>query len=116
MQAMKQRHQSYKDELYDKKDKIAVVLRKAHLRVQSDDEQVHRTGNKEEVDCETDNMPQTIPDRGSMLDTFKNLKMLPQNRSCNAERKKDSAKPNDCGGKMYPSDEQFDNWSHKRVK
>ena len=68
---MKQRHQSYKDEFHDKKDKIAVVLRKAHLRVQSNDEQVHRTGNQEDVDCETDNMPQTIPDRGGMLDTFK---------------------------------------------
>ena len=68
---MKQRHQSYKDEFYDKNNKIAVVLRKAHLRVQSNDEQVHRTGNQEDVDCETDNMPQTIPDRGGMLDTFK---------------------------------------------
>ena len=57
MQAMKQRHQSDKGKFRDKKDKIAVVLRKAHLRVQSDDEQVHRTGNQKNVDCETDNMP-----------------------------------------------------------
>ena len=106
---MKQRHQSYKDELRDKKDKIAVVLRKAHLRVQSNDEQVHRTSNKEDVDCESDNMPQTIPDRRSMLDTFKNLKMLPQNRCCNADRKKDSTKPNDCSDEVYPTDEKFNN-------
>ena len=61
------------------------------------------------VDCESDNMPQTIPDYGGMLDTLKDLKMLSQNRCGNADRKEDSAKPNDCGGKMYPSDEQFDN-------
>ena len=88
---MKQRHQSDKGKFRDKNDKIATVLRKAHLRVQSDDEQVHRTGNQENVNCESDNMPQAIPDRGGMLDTFKDLKTLPQNRCCNAERKKDSA-------------------------
>lgn len=106
---MKQGHQSYKSKFHNKKNEIAVVLRKAHLRVQSDDEQVHRTGDQENVDCESDNMPQTIPYRGGMLDTFKDLKMLSQNRSCNAERKKDSAKPNDCGDKVYPTDEKFDN-------
>ena len=110
---MKQRHQSYKGKFYDKKDKIAVVLRKAHLRVQSNNEQVHRAGNQENVDRKTDNMPQTIPDCGGMLDTFKDLKMLSQNWCCNANRKKDPAKPNDCGDEVYPTDEKFDNWSHR---
>ena len=110
---MKQRHQSYKGKFHDKKDKIAVVLRKAHLRVQSNNEQVHRAGNQENVDCKTDNMPQTIPDCGGMLDTFKDLKMLSQNWCCNANRKKDPAKPNDCGDEVYPTDEKFDNWSHR---
>ena len=68
------------------------------------------------MDCESDNMPQTIPYRGPMLDTLKDLKMLSQNRSCNADRKEDSAKPNDGGDEVYPTDEKFDNWSHKQVK
>ena len=106
---MEQRHQSYQDKFRYKNNKITVVLRKAHLCVQSNDEQVHRTGDKENVDCESDNMSQTIPDRGGMLDTFKNLKMLPQNRCCNADREKDPAKPDDCGDEVYPTDEKFDN-------
>ena len=113
MQAMEQRHHPNKGKFHDKNNKIAIVLRKTHLRVQSDDEQVHRTGDQENVDCETDNMSQTIPDRGGVLDAFKDLKMLPQNRCRNTDRKKDSAQPNDCGGKVYPTDEKFDNWAHK---
>ena len=113
MQAMKQRHQPNKDQLRDKNNKIATVMRKAHLGVQSDDEQVHRTGDQKNVDCETDNMPQTIPNRGGMLDTFKDLKTLPQNRCGDADRKKDATQPNDCGDKVYPTDKKFDNWSHK---
>ena len=110
---MKQCHQSYKSKFHDKNNKITIVLRKAHLGVQSNDEQVHRTGDQENMDCETDNMSQAIPDRGGVLDAFEDLKMLSQNRCCNANRKKDSAQPNDCGGKVYPTDEKFDNWAHK---
>ena len=77
MQAMKQRHQPNKGKFRDKNNEIAIALRKTHLRVQSNNEQVHRTGDQENVDCETDNMPQAIPNRGAVLDTFTDLKMLP---------------------------------------
>ena len=75
MQTMEQRHQSDKGEFRYKGD--GVVLREIHLRVQANDEDIHRTRDQENMDSETDYVTQAIPNCYGVPDAFESRQMLP---------------------------------------
>ena len=113
MQAVEQRHQSYKGEFRYKGDDV--VLREMHLRVQSDDKGIHRPCNQEYMDGETDNVTQAIPNCYGVLDAFDDGKTRPQRGRCDADRKKDTAKPNYGSDEVNPPYYEFYECAHKSV-